>query len=106
MIGLNGQERGTNPHRDVGNGDAGNEIPTRGTGSRDLIPIVVLVMGICTGRGGWGTIFPRGGRGSNPRILFWSYVCEFHPVFPQGDKMYDRDECLCLTALFFGLGRV
>ena len=60
MIGLNGQERGTNPHRDVGNGDAGNEIPTRGTGWRDLIPIVVLVMGICTGGGVGNDISTRG----------------------------------------------
>ena len=34
-------------------------------------------------------------------ILLFTYICEFHPPFPHGEKSYDRDEFLFLTALLF-----
>lgn len=34
-------------------------------------------------------------------ILFFAYVCEYHPPFPHGDKSYDRDEFFFLTATLF-----
>ncbi len=32
-------------------------------------------------------------------ILFFAYVCEYHPPFPHSEKVYDRDEFFFLTAL-------
>jgi hypothetical protein len=34
-------------------------------------------------------------------ILLFTYICEFHPPFAHGEKSYDRDEFLFLTALLF-----
>ena len=32
-------------------------------------------------------------------ILFFAYICEYHPPFPHAEKTYDRDEFFFLTAL-------
>lgn len=32
-------------------------------------------------------------------ILFFAYICENHPPFPHGEKVYDRDEFFFLVAL-------
>jgi hypothetical protein len=32
-------------------------------------------------------------------ILFFAYICEYHPPFPHAEKNYDRDEFFFLTAL-------
>jgi hypothetical protein len=34
-------------------------------------------------------------------ILFYAYICEYHPPFPHANKSYDRDEFFFLTALLF-----
>mmetsp|Transcript_16399 Transcript_16399/g.24578 ORF Transcript_16399/g.24578 Transcript_16399/m.24578 type:complete len:445 (-) Transcript_16399:2306-3640(-) len=32
-------------------------------------------------------------------ILFFAYICEYHPLFPHAEKVYDRDEFFFLTFL-------
>ncbi len=34
-------------------------------------------------------------------ILFYAYICEYHPPFPHAPKTYDRDEFFFYTALLF-----
>ena len=34
-------------------------------------------------------------------ILLLTYICEYHPPHPHGDKTYDRDEFLFMTAILF-----
>lgn len=34
-------------------------------------------------------------------ILFFAYICEYHPPFPHAEKYYDRDEFFMLTGLLF-----
>ena len=70
MIRLNELERGPNTYRVVGDGDVGNEIPTRGTGTRDQIPIVVLGQGLHPHRGAVDRDLD-GGRGPNPHHGDW-----------------------------------
>ena len=43
--GAKGGDKEPNLHRGVGDGDVGNDIPTRRTGTRDDIPIVSLGTG-------------------------------------------------------------
>lgn len=32
-------------------------------------------------------------------ILFYAYICEYHPPYPHGEKSYDRDQFFFFTAL-------
>lgn len=34
-------------------------------------------------------------------ILFYAYICEYHPPHPHAEKSYDRDEFFFMTALLF-----
>jgi hypothetical protein len=34
-------------------------------------------------------------------ILFFAYLCENHPLYPHGEKVYDRDHFFFLVVLFF-----
>lgn len=34
-------------------------------------------------------------------ILFYAYICEYHPPYPHSEKSYNRDEFFFMTALLF-----
>ncbi|CAB9519716.1 REDUCED WALL ACETYLATION [Seminavis robusta] len=34
-------------------------------------------------------------------ILFYAYICEYHPPYPHAEKSYNRDEFFFMTALLF-----
>ena len=34
-------------------------------------------------------------------ILFYAYLCEYHPPYPHAEKSYNRDEFFFMTALLF-----
>ena len=34
-------------------------------------------------------------------ILFITYICEYHPLYPHGEKSYDRDEFILMIAILF-----